>query len=656
MRLEFRVAAAPQKPLLIYDGDCNFCAVWVRRWKYTTGDRVDYVAFQGPSIATRFPEIPRQRFENAVHLIETDGSVFSGAEAALRALGHGEHEPWLLDFYLRSPAFARLTEWMYRFVARRRRLFSFLTRLAWGTNVEPPSHMLVRWVFLRSLGIIYLIAFLSLWVQLMGLVGSNGILPASLTMFGYRQEVNAAHIGWDRYRVLPTLCWFSASDGFLKSQCAAATALAVLVILGIAPAPCLFLLWLIYLSLSVVCREFLLFQWDTLLLEVGFMAIFFAPIQWLPRLWHSPPPSRIVLWLLRWLLFRLMFCSGLVKLLSGDPTWRNLTALKYHYETQPLPTWIGWYAHQLPLRFQQASTFIMFVIELTLPFLIFMPRRLRQIPCVGFILFQLLIMLTGNYCFFNLLTILLCLVLLDDSALVKWIPSRWRHLIQPKLQSSKITALPIEESANSSRASRETPSPAPARLRQWPIQVLFPLMCMAILLPVMQFGSLLHLRVPWPGPILTAYNFLAPFHSFNNYGLFQVMTTNRMEIVVQGSNDGATWLDYEFKYKPGDPKRRPGFVEPRQPRLDWQMWFAALSDYQQNFWFIEFCVRLLNGSPQVLGSLEHNPFPRVPPRYIRAVVYQYHFTDFATRRRTGAWWRREFKGEYLPVISASVKK
>jgi predicted DCC family thiol-disulfide oxidoreductase YuxK len=658
VRLECHVAAPPERPLLIFDGDCNFCAVWVRRWQHTTGDRVDYLPFQDPSIATRFPEIPRQPFETAVHLVETDGSVFRGAEAAFRALGHAPHEPLLLDCYLRWPAFARLTESVYRFIASRRQLFSFLTRIAWGKHVEPSSHNLVRWVFLRSLGVIYLVAFLSLWVQLMGLVGSNGILPATLTMFGYRQEVNEAHIGWDRYRVLPTLCWFSASDGFLKLQCAAATGLAALLILGIAPAPSLFLLWLIYLSLSVVGREFLMFQWDSLLLEVGFVAIFFAPIQWLPRLSRSPPPSTLVLWLLRWLLFRLMFCSGLVKLLSGDPTWRNLSALKFHYETQPLPTWIGWYAHQLPGGVQRVSCFLMFVIELALPFLIFAPRRLRQIPCIGFIFFQALILLTGNYCFFNLLTVLLCLVLLDDAALSKLIPARWRRFLQPLKQSSTVAGTLAEESTNPAGTPKQnsTSLSRVVRARRWPIQILFPLLCMAILIPVMQLSALLGLRVPWPSPILTTYNFLAPFHSFNNYGLFQVMTTNRLEIIVQGSNDGLTWLDYEFKYKPGDPKKRPRFVEPHQPRLDWQMWFAALSDYRQNLWFVEFCVRLLNGSPQVLELLEHNPFPRAPPRYLRAVVYEYHFTDFATRRRTGAWWRRELKGDYLPVISGSAKR
>ncbi|HTL17812.1 MAG TPA: lipase maturation factor family protein [Patescibacteria group bacterium] len=668
VRLDFRVVTPPQKPVLVFDGDCNFCRIWVRRWKTSTEDRVEYVPFQDSQVSLRFPELPKAGFETAVHLIETDGSVYRAAEAAFRTLGHAPHEPLILDWYLRWHWFQRLSESSYSFIARHRAVFSVLTRWAWGETVDPSSYFLVRWTFLKGLGIIYLIAFISLWVQIMGLIGSNGVLPASLTMFGFRQEAAMAHVGLQRYDVLPTLCWLNASDGFLKIQCAAGTALSVLLIAGIAPAPCLFLLWLIYLSLTAVSREFLSFQWDVLLLEVGFLAIFFSAPQWFPpRGWRGgmstlrPPssPSMLVLWLFRWLLFRLMLGAGLVKLLSGDPTWRNLTALKYHYETQPLPTWIGWFAHQLPGRAQQLSTFIMFAVELALPFLIFAPRRIRCIPCAGFVLLQFLIMLTGNYCFFNLLTILLCLLLLDDATLTGLLPKRWRQVIskpQPKeriaISSDENATAPTEASTDSPPA-RTDPSPAgKARPpRQWPIQVLSPLACLAIIMPLVKSSARLHLHVSWPSPVVTLFNWISPLRTFNTYGLFEVMTTNRLEIVLQGSNDGVNWLDYEFKYKPGDIKRRPGFVEPHQPRLDWQMWFAVFADYRQNPWFVEFCFRLMNGSPQVQQLLRDNPFPRAPPRYLRALVYQYHFTDLDTLRRTGAWWRRELKGQYLPTIT-----
>ena len=583
-------------------------------------------------MAARFPEVPRGQFETAVQLVEQDGHVYGGAEAVFRALAQNPHEGWLLNWYEHSPAFARATEWGYRRVARNRGFFSALTRLAWGRQLDPPTHNLVRWVFLRSLGVIYLIAFVSLWVQIMGLVGHNGILPAETAMAAMRRGADAQHLGLERYHLVPTLCWFKATDGFLKLQCAAGTALAVLLIVGIAPAPCLFLLWLIYLSLATVCQDFLGFQWDILLLETGFLAIFLAPLQLRPRVSRAAPPSRLVLWLLRLLLFKLMFQSGCVKLLSGDPTWRSLTALRFHYETQPLPTWIGWYAHQLPTWAQTASVVVMFGIELFAPFLIFAPRRLRQWACLALVFLQTLIFLTGNYCFFNLLTIALCLLLLDDAALRAFLPERLRE------------ALPVSGAQQDRIAWR------------WPIQITLPLAAIAVTTSLMQFSAMFRLPVPWPRPIVAVYGWLEPFRTFNHYGLFAVMTTSRREIIIEGSNDRVAWRAYEFKYKPGDVKRRPRFVEPHQPRLDWQMWFAALGDYRQNLWLVNCCLRLLTGSPPVLAMLERNPFPKQPPRYIRAVVYEYRFTDFTTRHRTGAWWRREDKGLYLPPLSLSNQR
>jgi hypothetical protein len=269
----------------------------------------------------------------------------------------------------------------------------------------------------------------------------------------------------------------------------------------------------------------------------------------------------------------------------------------------------------------------MFGIEVFLPFLIFGPRRLRQFACIAFIALQTFIFLTGNYCFFNLLTIALCLLLLDDAALERLFPQRWRA--SPALNSQLSTL----------------------RFLHWPRQLTVPLACVSVVISLIQLSMMFRIPAPWPKPVIAVYSWLAPFRSFNSYGLFAVMTTSRPEIIVEGSNDGVTWQEYEFKYKPGDLKRRPKFVEPHQPRLDWQMWFAALGSYQQNPWLVNFCGRLLEGSPAVLRLLKSNPFPDAPPRYVRAVVYDYHFTDLATRRDTGAWWRRERKGDYLPIMS-----
>jgi lipase maturation factor 1 len=642
-----RVAFPPGKPLLIFDGDCNFCSLWVRRWEQQAAGRFDTVRAQDAQVAARFPELSSEQLAAAIHLVEPDGVVYSGAEAVFRALALGPRGRWPLDWYARSAAFARASEWFYGLVAGHRQFFSWLTRLSWGRELAPPSHRLVQAVFLRWLGAVYLIAFVSLWVQVLGLIGSEGIIPAKLTLENVRQQALSAHAGWEQYHYLPTLCWLNTSDSFLEAQCAAGAILALLVVAGIAPAPCLAGLWVLYLSLTTVGREFLSFQWDALLLEIGLLAIFFAPGQLLPRRSRAHEPSRLVLWLLRWLLFRLMFASGCVKLLSGDPAWHNLAALSYHYETQPLPTWPAWYAFQLPASFLKASTIVMFGIELVLPFLIFAPRRIRKVPFVAFIALQGLIFLTGNYCFFNLLTVGLCILLLDDSGLSRlWVTLTLRPERLPEA-CSQAQVQPAPAPAQPSPGT----SPRLGFSWRWPGFTAVPVAGLAILIPLVRFAGLFGWNLAWPAPVAAVCNWVSPFRSFNSYGLFAVMTTSRPEIIVQGSNDGVTWLDYQFRYKPGDVQRRPGFVEPHQPRLDWQMWFAALGDYRQNPWFVNFCVRLLQGSPKVLSLLERNPFPAAPPRYVRAVVYDYHFTTLATRRQTGAWWRREEKREYLPAIS-----
>jgi lipase maturation factor 1 len=673
MQRSVRVATPPPKPLLVFDGDCNFCTLWVRRWEQITGDRVDYLPARDPAIATRFPEIPAQQFETAVQLIEPDGTIYSGAEAVFRTLANNPGWQWQLRWYKQSRLFAAFTEWVYRLVAAHRTLFSRLTRWFWGRHLGPSEFFLTRWLFLRLLGVIYLIAFVSLGTQISGLIGHNGILPAVGFMATVGQQCDRQGIALDRYYLLPTLCWFNASDGFLHFQCAAGSALAALLILGIAPVPCLALLWLLYLSLATVSRDFLGFQWDNLLLETGFLAIFLTPRQWLPQWFRQllpgartamsakseiatgadkvarapvceSPPSRIVLWLLRLLLFKLVFSSGCVKLASGDPNWRNLTALTFHYQTQPLPTWPGWYAQLLPLSFQKFSCAAMFGIELGAPFLIFAPRRLRFAGGAAIAFVQILILLTGNYTFFNWLTLALCLLLLDDFALKKLWPLKFRHLFSLNPQLSTLNP----------------------RSPRWPRVVLVPLAAIILSVDLLQISLAMGRQPIWLFPAAAADSLLSPLRTVNGYGLFAVMTTDRREIVVEGSNDGTNWLAYEFKYKPGDINRRPGFVAPFQPRLDWQMWFAALGDYRQNPWFVEFGERLLQGSPEVLALLAKNPFPGRPPRYVRAEFYDYRFTTAAERRamglrpsaqagasspQAGAWWQREFIGEYLPPLS-----
>lgn len=687
MQSGIHVGTPPPKPLMVFDGDCNFCGLWIRRWRQLTGDALDYLPYQNPQIPARFPEIPREHFESSVQLMEPDGSVFAGAEAVFRALAANPNIQWPLHFYESMPLLADVSESAYRFVASHRMGFSRVTRWCWGRHVERPDYFLTRGIFLRALGLVYLVAFVSLWTQINGLIGHDGILPAKQLMSAAGQYYDAQGIGLDRYRELPTLCWLESSDGFLHFQCAAGTILAVLLIMGLAPAPSLILLWLIYLSLTTVGQVFLEYQWDNLLLEAGFLAIFLAPLQLFPnylaaifcprtnpaghvresrdrggaetvsavsnsvslagagavhpacaRAWlrGEGPPSRIVIWLLRVLLFKLMFSSGCVKLASGDPAWRHLTALTFHYCTQPLPTWIAWYASQAPLWFLKCSCAGMFLIELGAPFLFFMPRRIRFIGAGAVAFLQILILLTGNYGFFNLLTLALCLLLLDDFVLEKFVPRRW-------ITGPRPSRIEPPEGLD----SRVAPPP---RMR-WPKVITIPLAVVFISVSILQIFVIFGIPPSALYPVARLGEWIAPFRTINNYGLFAVMTTERHEIIVQGSDDGVHWKDYEFRYKPGDVHGRPRFVAPHQPRLDWQMWFAALGEFQDNPWFQNFCVRLLQGSPDVLALLEKNPFPDRPPRYVRAQLYDYQFTNFADRRATGAWWKRKFIGEYLPAVS-----
>ena len=453
---------------------------------------------------------------------------------------------------------------------------------------------------------------MSLWVQVDGLIGARGILPVGQFLDWVRGQTGA-----ERYWLLPTLCWISSSDAFLHLLCGGGVLAALLLVLGLAPAAAAALCWVLYLSLAIAGQVFLQFQWDYLLLEVGLLAIFLVPLRrW--RFGRGLAAAPVVLFLLRWLLFRLMFSSGWVKLASGDPTWRNLTALRFHYETQPLPPWTAWYLHQCPPWFQTASALFLFFVELVVPFLYFAPRRLRLFAFRATVLLQLLIAATGNYGFFNLLALALALLLVDDQSL----PARWR------------------------RAAEASSGPP----RAWPKAVLVPVACVVLFASSVEFAGTLDRALPLPRPVAAAARRLAPFRSFNRYGLFMVMTTERPEILIEGSNDGADWRPYAFRWKPGDVAGRPRFVAPHQPRLDWQMWFAALGTIDENPWLVQFLGRLLEGSPEVVGLLAANPFPDGPPRYVRATAYDYRFTDAAERRRSGAWWRRKVMGPYSPIL------
>ncbi|MDQ6655527.1 MAG: lipase maturation factor family protein, partial [Verrucomicrobiota bacterium] len=604
------VANPPAKPLLLFDGDCHFCRRWVERWREETGAAVDYAT--SAEAGGRFPEIPAGDFQRAVQLVTPDGRVLSGAAAVFESLGHARGRGWLTWSYRHVPGFAMVTELAYKGVAQNRMLASKATRLLWGNDVRQPTYFVTRDLFLRGLGLIFLAAFVSLWTQVDGLIGSGGILPVGEFLAAARAQLGAA-----APLMLPTLCWFGWSNDALHLLCGLGAALSIMLTAGFLPALSLLGLFACYLSLTIAGQTFLGFQWDILLLETAFLAIFFAPWRWHLRADASGGSSRVGLFLLKLLLFKLMFMSGVVKLTSGDSSWWDLTALNYHYETQPLPTVFGWWAHQAPAWFQQLSTLFVLGVEVVTPFLIWAPRRLRLLGFALLVALQLLILLTGNYAFFNLLTILLSLLLLDDAML----PRRRRS------------------------GGRGTSS---ATIRWWAA-----IACAVVLLPVnasLIYSAFAPSAEP-PQFIGTVAAVIEPLRIANGYGLFRVMTKERREITLEGSRDGEEWLPYEFRWKPGPLREAPRWVAPHQPRLDWQMWFAALGNYRQNRWFLQLSARLLENAPDVVALLKMNPFEDKPPRYVRARVARYRFTSVAERRASGNWWTAEESAEYLPAIS-----
>lgn len=486
-----------------------------------------------------------------------------------------------------------------------------------------PDAPLATWLLLRGLGLTYLCAYLSLFPQILGLCGARGVLPAAPFLAAVSREYGLRGV-----TLLPTLLWLGASDTALHLLCLGGVAASVLVILGRLERVALPLLWIFYLSLVSVGRDFLSFQWDALLLEAGFLASVLVIVAPRPARGAFPAP-RIVRWLFLWLLFRLMFGAGWAKLRSGDPTWRDLTALHYHFETQPLPTLLGYYAHRAPAVLKSLGVVWMFVIENAVPFFIFVPR-LRAYAFVPLVGLQAVIAATGNYGFFNLLSCVLCVPLLSEARL------------------GQVLRLVLRGRAPAP-ASADAPVQFPGRLAT------AGLLLSGLFLGLVSTGEALTMfvrRSRIPAFVRAPMEQAEGFHLTARYGLFAVMTTTRPEIVIEGSIDGKEWRAYEFPYKPVALHHRPRLSAPHQPRIDWQLWFAALGEADENPWFRGLCIRLLQGSPDVLALLGRNPFPDRPPRYLRALRYPYRFTDARGRAQTGNYWRRGDEGEpYLGPVS-----
>jgi lipase maturation factor len=514
----------------------------------------------------------------------------------------------------------------------------------WLLGPEPvtekrPGHLWPRWIFLRALGLIYLSAFYSLLFQIKGLIGPNGILPAA----DYLQAVIAA-LHAQSYWTVPTLLWFGASNGALMTLCCAGLVASLLVTLNLWPRASLLICFLCFVSFVSVARDFSGYQSDGMLLEAGFIALFFAPAGSRPGLGADNPPSRASLFLLQWEWFRIYFESGVAKIGSGDLAWRQFTAMDDYYQNGPLPTWIGWYVQHLPHWFHASATFYTLVTELLIVWMLFLPRRFR-IACFLIVTpFEISIIATANYTFLNYLVLLLGVLLLDDRFLEWILPQRFREWIRGKGALGSAGAAGALAGAPERLSAR-----AEWRERFTPLRRAFAGLCLGL---VFYSTTALLLWMFMPGlPLPEApVRALEPFRIANSYRLFAVMTHERYEIEFQGTLDGKTWTAYPFRYKPQAINAAPGIYAPYQPRFEWNLWFASLGSWQQSRFVVWTEERLLKNEPDVLALFASNPFASAPPREVRAIKYQYWFTDLRMKRETGNWWRREDLGQYAPAL------
>ena len=472
------------------------------------------------------------------------------------------------------------------------------------------SRLWPRWLFLRALGLIFLSAFYSLAFQIHGLIGERGILPAGPYLQQVREALGVVRGVW----YAPTLLWFGAGDRALTALIAAGFVCAALLTANVWPRLTVALSTLLFLSCIAALQDFSSYQSDGMLLEAGFLSCFVAPRGVRPGLGAPDPPSRFAYFMLVWEWLRIYFESGVVKLLSGDPHWRDLTAMDEYYQNGPLPTWLGWYVQHFPHWYHAGTVILTLVVELVIVWAVFLPRPFRLACFAVVTALQIGIIATANYAFLNYLVLVLGFLLLDDRTLSR-VRLKFVEAI-PRAESKRVYLYNRIETAILGFALYAT--------------------VVAFVMPTSLIG--------YPARLLY------PFRIANAYGLFAVMTPARYEIEFQGSNDGVSWTAYPFRYKPQDPLERPGFYAPYQPRFDWNLWFASLGPEEQSPWVVLAQQRLLEGSADVLHLFRYDPFGGHPPKMVRTVLWQYWFTDLATKRETGAWWRRRFIGQFASLI------
>jgi hypothetical protein len=500
------------------------------------------------------------------------------------------------------------------------------------------DRLIPRWIFLRALGLIYFSAFFSLVFQIRGLVGPQGILPVA----DYLPAVEHAFSGFSRFWFAPTLFWISSGSHMLVAVCWIGMIASLLVVANIWPRATLFICFLCFLSFVSTARDFSGYQSDGMLLEAGFIALFFAPAGLRPGWGAASPPSRASMFLLQWEWFRIYFESGYVKLASGDPQWRHFTAMIDYYQNGPLPTWIGWYAAHAPRWFHVGAAALTLALELGIVWMMFLPRRFRIILFLIVTPWEIAIILTANYTFLNYLVLFLAVLLLDDQFLSRYLP-RWMK----KPDSLAVLERASEIRSVENKKADTWMSLMRERFARFQLSVVVVILLWIFYVTTARLVWMFAPTAWLPTSPVVA---LEPLRIANEYRLFANMTPNRYEIEFQGSNDGQNWIAYPFRFKPQNVNEAPGIYAPYQPRFDWNLWFASLARWDQSAIVPRTEARLLTNNPDVLRLFAGNPFPNAPPRQIRAVLWQYWFSTVAEKHVHGDWWRRELLGLYAPTI------
>ena len=484
---------------------------------------------------------------------------------------------------------------------------------------KPPAdtYWLTRFVILRLLGCIYAVAFLAAAKQILPLIGSHGLLPLDLFLARVRDALGSSAAGFIR---LPSFFWFAHSDTVLQVSAWIGVGLSCVVIAGYANAILMAALWALYMSFVHIGQDWYGYGWEIQLLETGFLAIFLCPFLD-GRPFPKRPPPRVVIWLFRWLIFRIMLGAALIKL-RGDVVWRDLTALYYHFETQPIPNPLSRWFHFLPRWILKGGVLFNHAAELIAPWFAFYPRLARHIAGVVMVLFQFVLILSGNLSFLNWLTIVPALACFDDSF--------WKVL------------LPGALSRRSAAAAENAQPRTPMQVTAWVVAAIIALLSLQPVVNLVSRRQIMN----------TSFD---PLDLVNTYGAFGSVGQERLNVIFEGTDgdpaDPTTiWKPYPYKALPVDMKRRPPQIAPYQRRLDWQMWFAAMGSVQQYPWILHLIWKLLHNDAGALSLFGGNPFPQKPPRYIRAVLYRYAFASAGNQEDN--WWTRQQLGLWLPPLSA----